>query len=126
MKEGKRDKALAALEYAEKMIPASNVPYDSRNGAPEMAEAYYQLGDTAKADRIIDELINKSVEYLTWYLSLDDNHLMMSQRELTMHPSALDMKTKMMKKYKSKLAGNYVPKVNELYNIYVGCMKVHQ
>ena len=126
MKEGKKDKALAALEYAEKMIPAVNVPYDVQNGALEMAEAYYQLGNNTKADQIIDELANKSVEYLTWYLSLDDNHLLMSQREFIMHLSALDMEVKMMEKYKSKLAGNYTPKVNELYNIYVGRMKAHQ
>ena len=126
MKEGKKDKALAALEYAEKMIPAFNVPYDVQNGALEMAEAYYQLGNNTKADQIIDELANKSVEYLTWYLSLDDNHLLMSQREFIIHLSALDMEVKMMEKYKSKLAGNYTPKVNELYNIYVGRMKAHQ
>ena len=126
MKEGKKDKALAALEYAEKMIPAFNVPYDVQNGALEMAEAYYQLGNNTKADQIIDELANKSVEYLTWYLSLDDNHLLMSQREFIMHLSALDMEVKMMEKYKSILAGNYTPKVNELYNIYVGRMKAHQ
>ena len=126
MKEGKKDKALATLEYAEKMIPAFNVPYDVQNGALEMAEAYYQLGNNTKADQIIDELANKSVEYLTWYLSLDDNHLLMSQREFIMHLSALDMEVKMMEKYKSKLAGNYTPKVNELYNIYVGRMKAHQ
>lgn len=126
MKEGKKDKALAALEYAEKMIPAFNVPYDVQNGALEMAEVYYQLGNNTKADQIIDELANKSVEYLTWYLSLDDNHLLMSQREFIMHLSALDMEVKMMEKYKSKLAGNYTPKVNELYNIYVGRMKAHQ
>ena len=126
MKEGKKDKALAALEYAEKMIPAFNVPYDVQNGALEMAEAYYQLGNNTKADQIIDELANKSVEYLTWYLSLDDNHLLMSQREFIMHLSALDMEVKMLEKYKSKLAGNYTPKVNELYNIYVGRMKAHQ
>ena len=94
MKEGKKDKALAALEYAEKMIPAFNVPYDVQNGALEMAEAYYQLGNNTKADQIIDELANKSVEYLTWYLSLDDNHLLMSQREFIMHLSALDMEVK--------------------------------
>ena len=126
MKEGKKAKALAALEYAEKMIPAVNVPYDVQNGALELAEAYYQLGNNTKADQIIDELANKSVEYLTWYLSLDDNHLLMSQREFIMHLSALDMEVKMMEKYKSKLAGNYTPKVNELYNIYVGRMKAHQ
>ena len=41
MKEGQKDKALAALDYAEKMIPAYNVPYDWQNGAVQMAEAYY-------------------------------------------------------------------------------------
>ena len=65
-----------------------------------MAEAYYQLGNNTKADQIIDELANKSVEYLTWYLSLDDNHLLMSQREFIMHLSALDMEVKMMEKYR--------------------------
>ena len=28
------------------MIPAYNVPYDWQNGAVQMAEAYYQLGET--------------------------------------------------------------------------------
>ena len=49
-----------------------------------------------------------------------------SQREFIMHLSALDMEVKMKEKYKSKHAGNYTPKVNELYNIYVGRMKAHQ
>ena len=48
------------------MIPAFNVPYEVHNEALEMAEAYYQLGNNTKADQIIDELANKSVEYLTW------------------------------------------------------------
>ena len=61
IKEGKKDKALAALDYAEKMIPSSNVPYDWANGAFQMAEAYYQLGQTEKANKIIDELANKSL-----------------------------------------------------------------
>ena len=33
IREGKKDKAKAALDYAEKMIPAFNVPYDWQNGA---------------------------------------------------------------------------------------------
>ena len=49
IREGKKDKAKAALDYAEKMIPAFNVPYDWQNGAVQMAEAYYQLGDSTKA-----------------------------------------------------------------------------
>lgn len=39
IREGKKDKALAALDYAEKMIPSTNVPYDWANGSFQMAEA---------------------------------------------------------------------------------------
>lgn len=126
IKEGKKDKALAALEYAEKMIPSFNVPYDFQNGSLDIAEAYYQLGKTEEADRVIDELANKSVEYFTWHLSLDDRHLLMSQHEFEMHLFTLNMEIKMMEKYKSKHAGNYKSKMNELYKIYIKRAKVHQ
>ena len=81
----RKDKAKAALDYAEKMIPAYNVPYDWQNGAVQMAEAYYQLGETAKADEMMKALADKAVEYLTWYLSLDDNRFMISTREFEYH-----------------------------------------
>ena len=65
IQEGKKDKALAALNYAEKMIPDYNVPYDWQNGATQMAEAYYQLGKQAQGDEIIKAMANKAVEYIT-------------------------------------------------------------
>ena len=65
MKEGKKDKAKAALDYVEKMVPAVNVPYDFQNGSLQMAEAYYQLGETEKADAIVKALADKAVEYVT-------------------------------------------------------------
>ena len=123
MREGKKDKAKAALDYAEKMIPAYNVPYDWQNGAVQMAEAYYQLGETAKADEMMKALADKAVEYLTWYLSLDDNRFMISTREFEYHWAVLDAEVKAMKKYNSKLAEIYEPKVEELYNMYVDRMK---
>ena len=123
MREGKKDKAKAALDYAEKMIPAYNVPYDWQNGAVQMAEAYYQLGETAKADEMMKALADKAVEYLTWYLSLDDNRFMISTREFEYHWAVLDAEVKAMKKYNSKLAEIYEPKVEELYKMYVDRMK---
>ena len=78
MREGKKDKAKAALDYAEKMIPAYNVPYDWQNGAVQMAEAYYQLGETAKADEMMKALADKAVEYLTWYLPKPSTYTMPS------------------------------------------------
>ncbi|KAB5348978.1 DUF2723 domain-containing protein [Bacteroides salyersiae] len=123
MKEGKKDKALAALDYAEKMIPAYNVPYDWQNGAVQMAEAYYQLGETEKADKIMDALANKAIEYLTWYLSLDNSQFFVSSREFEYHIALLNEELKLMEKYKSKLSNNYSGKLDELYGMYVSRMK---
>lgn len=119
VKEGKKEKALAALAYAEKVIPVYNVPYDWQNGAFQMAEAYYDLGQTAKADKIMDDLANKSVEYMLWYLSLDDSRLAISGQEFMYHLSLLDAEVRSMEKYKSKLVGNYSKRLEELYNAYM-------
>ena len=123
MKEGQKDKALAALDYAEKMIPAYNVPYDWQNGAVQMAEAYYQLGQTEKADKIMDALPNKAIEYMTWYLSLDDSQFFVSTREFEYHIALLNEELKLMEKYKSKLSENYSGKLDELYGMYVSRVK---
>lgn len=123
IKEGQKDKALAALDYAEKMIPAYNVPYDWQNGAVQMAEAYYQLGQTEKADKIMDALASKAIEYLTWYLSLDDSQFFVSTREFEYHIALLNEELKLMEKYKSKLSENYSAKLDELYNMYVSRVK---
>lgn len=123
MKEGQKDKALAALDYAEKMIPAYNVPYDWQNGAVQMAEAYYQLGQTEKADKIIDALANKAIEYMTWYLSLDDSQFFVSTREFEYHIALLNEELKLMEKYKSKLSENYSGKLDELYGMYISRVK---
>ena len=76
------------------MIPAYNVPYDWQNGAVQMAEAYYQLGKPPKADEMMKALADKAVEYLTWYLSLDDNRFMISTREFEYHWAVLDAEVK--------------------------------
>ena len=123
VREGKKDKAKAVVDYAEKMIPAYNVPYDWQNGAVQMAEVYYQVGDTAKAEEMMKALADKSVEYLTWYLSLDDKRLIISAREFEYQWAVLDAEVKLMKKYNSELADIYEPKLDELSNMYVERMK---
>ncbi|WP_300851864.1 DUF2723 domain-containing protein [uncultured Bacteroides sp.] len=120
IREGKKDKAKAALDYAEKMIPAYNVPYDFQNGAIQMAEAYYQIGETEKADNIMKALADKAVEYLTWYLSLSDRHFAISAREITeYHLPILNSEVKLMQKYNSELAPVYDKKLDELYQMCV-------
>ena len=124
IREGKTDKAKAALEYAEKMIPAYNVPYDWQNGAMQMAEAYYQLGEIEKGDNIMKALADKAVEYLTWYLSLDDQRFAMSSHEVVDYQlPILSTEVKLMQKYNSELAPVYDSKLNELYQMCVDRMK---
>ena len=124
IKEGKKDKALAALDYAEKMIPSHNVPYDWANGAFQMAEAYYQLGQNEKANKIIDELANKSLEYMIWYLSLTDYQLSIASENFMYNAGLLDAEVRLMEKYKSEeLAKHYSEQLDQLYNEYVARMK---
>ncbi len=75
IKEGKKEKALNVLDRCQEVIPSVTVPHDYiLSSSKEMAEDYLTLGETEKAETILDELANKAVEYLTWYLSMDDRH----------------------------------------------------
>ncbi len=118
VKEGKKDKALAALDYANKMIPSFNVAYDWQNGSLQMAEAYYKLGQAEKGDKIVDDMANKSVEYITWYLSLNDDRFMISHMEVRYHFQLLQTEIAVLEQYKSKLEKHYYDKFEQLYNAY--------
>ena len=119
LKEGKNEKALKALDYCEEMIPAFNVPYDFQNNALDMGEAYYALGEKEKADRIMDALANKSVEYVTWYLAMNDLQLIVSSKEIQTHFSVLDECVRIMEDNGSSLHENYSTRFRELYGMYV-------
>ena len=79
IKEGKHEKALKALDYCQEVIPSKNVPHDFiMSASKEMADDYIALGEFHKAEAILDDLANKAVEYITWYMSLDDDKLALS------------------------------------------------
>ena len=101
------------------MIPAFNVPYDYQNNSLQMAEAYYQLGETDKADAIMKALADKSVEYAVWYMSLDDDRFLVSAQEYQYHLTLLNTEIDVMKKYESKLAETYEEKLGEQYHLYM-------
>lgn len=83
--EGKNDKARKALEYAEKVIPVYNVPMGYMNGGTDFAEAYYHLGENAKAEKIINDMWTNSEQYMNWFLSLNQRRFMSSQRDCMFH-----------------------------------------
>ena len=68
-------------------------------------------------------LADKSVEYCTWYLSLNESRFLMAAREFEYQWAILDAEVKIMKKYNSPQAEVYEQKVDELYNMYVDRIK---
>ena len=127
IKEGKKDKALKALDYAEKMIPSYNVPHNWDSGAFQIADCYYQLGETEKAEFIIDELANNAVEYMLWYLSLPDRKLSISGDSFLYYAGQLDAEVNLMEKFKSDdLKGHYSEQLQKLYGEYVRRMQQPQ
>ncbi len=85
VREGKTDKALKALTYAEKVIPASSVPHNYQSGSLTLARTWFMLGKIAEGSKIFDAVAKNSMEYLDWYLSLNERRLQNSADECMYH-----------------------------------------
>jgi hypothetical protein len=102
------------------------------SSSKEMAEDYIALGEYAKAEAILDELGNKAVEYITWYMSLDDERLALSYDNCIRNFYILDDVNKALEKIQAKKAGqpeseisassemadHYAQKFEELYEMF--------
>ena len=133
IKEGKYEKALKALDYCQQVIPSKNVAHDYiMSSSKEMADDYIGLGEYAKAESILDELANKAVEYITWYMSLDDERLALSYENCVRNIYILDEINKSFDKIaqkkqgqtegemstSSEMADHYAQKFEELYDMF--------
>ena len=133
IKEGKNEMALKALDYCQQVIPSKNVAHDYvMSSSKEMAEDYIALGEYEKAATILDELANKAVEYITWYMSLDDERLALSYENCVRNFYILDEINKSFDKIASKtkglpegevsissdMADHYAQKFDELYDMF--------
>ena len=76
--EGKRDKALKALQKCEKVLPEYNVPMNYESGGVDIARAYALLGKKAKALEILGKVYKNAKQYVLWYTSLNDDRFMQS------------------------------------------------
>ena len=125
IKEGKKDKALKALDYCEKVIPSTTVPHDYlMSSSKEMAENYLALGQQQKAEKILNELANNAVEYATWYLSLDDARFASSYENCMRYFYILDDVCKTIAQMKDSKTGeenksalHYAQKFDQLYKL---------
>ncbi|KAA6350577.1 hypothetical protein EZS27_002060 [termite gut metagenome] len=115
-KEDKKEEALKALDYCEQMIPDYNVPHEG--SSQTIAELYYQLGEQEKGDKIMNSIANTAVEYISWYLGMNDMQLYFSFGNLDYYLTSLNGYIKAMSKYQSDLLPVYADQMNKLGEIY--------
>lgn len=115
IKENKNNRALQVLDYCQKVIPDASIPYDFPDGSYRMAESYYQLGEMEKADTVLNKLAEKSVEYSTWYLSMNNYQWQAVANQYMTHLYILNEIIKITEKYGSSLTDVYWPVFEKLY-----------
>ena len=79
--EGKVQKAAKVLAYADKVLPAYNVPVNYMSGGLDYAQAYALVGNKAKAEQMLNAVVKNAKQYAEWYLSLERSRFLMSQQD---------------------------------------------
>ena len=72
--EGKTKKATKVLDKCMEIMPNKIMPFD--DSMLGIVNNYYMLGEVEKADNIIVTILNTYKQYLIYYNSLNDRHLM--------------------------------------------------
>jgi tetratricopeptide (TPR) repeat protein len=80
LREGKNDKALIALDRCIEVIPGNTVP--RRGESVVYADAYYQLGQPEKAQKVIGEILYRTQGALNWYASMKQNDMINASADI--------------------------------------------
>ena len=67
--EGKKDSARTALDYCMKVMPSSTIPHSFV--CVVLAKQYYQVGEKEKAEAILSEIKETSLQYLDWISGME-------------------------------------------------------
>lgn len=112
-KEGKHDKCLEVLDFAEEMLPGYNIPYDYTSAS--MATFYYRLGEMEKANAIMTKVADNSVEYLRWGDSLHKDQRASSQSTIGHHMAVLGYVLQNFERYEQKELFNHYFEIYSQY-----------
>ena len=110
-KEGKYDKCLYVLDFAEEMLPGYNIPYDYTSAT--MASYYYQLGEMEKGNAIMTTVANNCAEYMVWGASLTKEQRTSAQSTIGHNMAVLGYVLQNLERYQQKELFNHY------YDIYV-------
>ena len=118
MKEGKKDKAKKAIEYAEKVLPTYYLPMNYLNGGMEFAMTYYELGMRQKGEQVINSMWKTCTQYLRWYLSLNQSKFISSQRNCMFNLYAMQQMTEIVARFDKSKANKMSAELNQLISLY--------
>ena len=80
--EGDTTRAREVVRYADKMLPAYNIPYNHNNGGLEIGEIFAVVGDTAKAKEVLKAVYTNAWQYANWYTRLDKKQMATYERDI--------------------------------------------
>lgn len=110
VREGKREKAIEVLDYADEMLPGYNVPYETTSIT--MGSLYYFLQQPEKANRLLTAVADNSVEYLEWGKSLNREQRKAVDGTLQHQMAILEYVCRNMNSYgQTELANEYMAKL---------------
>ena len=118
IQEGKSEQAKQVLAKCEKELPGYNVPHDFQGGSTDLVRAYILTGQKEKGQKLLDQLWNKSTQYMTWYLSLDGMRFDNSQRDCMVHLYIMNQLYDMQETLDEKIAAKKDKQLESLINLY--------
>jgi hypothetical protein len=117
IREGKKEKALAVLDKCEEEFPSFILPHNYWQSQSHLiGQAYLTLGETEKGTEILAQVANNEIEYLIWYLSLDEVRFATSFGEVRNSLSTLAKTLKIMERSGDKeVLGHYSETFDKIY-----------
>lgn len=106
VREGKIEKAIQALDYCQKVIPAASVRYDY--SGLQLADAYRQAGEMDKAIEIYEQVIDYYMRTLNWYFRLNPNQFRSVFYQAQEHLSFVQHVLAVYQQYKPELMEKYM------------------
>jgi len=117
IREGKNEKALAVLDKCEEEFPASILPHNYWQSQSHLiGQLYLSLGETEKGMNILSQVADNDIEYITWYLSLDEDRFATSFNEVRSCLSSLVKTIQTMERSSDKaIVAHYSGLFDKLY-----------
>ena len=125
----KKAKALKALEYCKKVIPAKNVPYDpisvgmdSRGYIFKLPHYWHEVGRDAEAERILLAMANSAFQYLRYFSSLPTHRIAQNIEECYRQWTYLEMVYRGLSECKSKQLSSFEERLMSAYKSPAGAL----